>query len=95
MLNVSWNFKKERWAFRVSSFAELAATGDVLKSFRVVTLSSDEIISTSEHPLSKLVFEANKLGLSGKQVLSVSRRQPDATRHDIEFVMYVEDLVQI
>ena len=65
------------------------------KSFRVVTLTKNEALKQDEHYLSKLIYEANKLGLDGKQVLSVTRRTPDPSRSDIEFVMYVEDLVQL
>lgn len=66
-----------------------------LRAFRVVTMRNTEILSETEHPFSKLVYEANRLGLDGKEVLSVSRRNPDPRRPEIEFVMYVEDLVQL
>lgn len=68
---------------------------ELLKSFRVVTVNAKQQLEAQEHPMSRLIFEANKLGLDGKQVLSVSKRNPDPVRSDLEFIMYVEDLVQI
>lgn len=82
---------KEKW---VSALANISDNIDTA-SFRVVTINKSKIVGTKEHPLSQLVFEANQLGLDGKKVMSVSRPYPDPSSPNIQFVMHVEDLVQL